>query len=48
MPLVTTNNVRKAVSPGVACAQSLMGFIGAFGTGPTTFWLPSGAAHVAV
>lgn len=23
--------------------QSLMGFIGAFGTGPTTFWLPSGA-----
>lgn len=25
-----------------------MGFIGAFGTGPTTFWLPSGAPHVAV
>jgi len=21
-----------------------MGFIGAFGTGPTTFWLPAGAA----
>ena len=33
----------QCVDMSVGVWQSLMGFIGAFGTGPTTFWLPSGA-----